>query len=257
MEPIHAIIYGIVEGVTEFLPISSTGHLMLTSALLHDGADTFMKSFEIVIQLGAILAVVFLYPKRLLVERRMQRQILIAFLPTAVLGLICYKAIKTYLLGNTAIVLASLAIGGLIIMLIEKLWRGPVHHVTIEELSPKRLALIGVIQALAFIPGVSRSGATIYGGMFLGLTRKDAVEFSFLLAVPTMAAATGLDLLKNWKLLLDPTHAQFLLIGFAASFVVAMLVVRWLSRFVEKNGLFYFGVYRIVIAAVGTYIFFL
>lgn len=257
MEIWHAIIYGIVEGITEFLPISSTGHLILTTKLLGLDNSSFIKSFEIMIQLGAILAIVFLYPRRLLAEKETIYRVLCAFIPTALLGLLFYKIMKTYLLGNVAIVLGALFLGGIVIILLERYWSKNDHvgDLRLVDLSLKQSAVLGIIQCIAFIPGVSRSAATIFGGMHFKLSRKEAVEFSFFLAVPTMAAATGLDLLKNFhSFTLD--NIQFLGVGFATSFIVALLAVKWLTRYVGNNNFTAFGIYRIVIALVGYIVFF-
>ncbi len=254
MEIGHAIIYGIVEGITEFLPISSTGHLMLTAKLLGDESTDMLKSFEIMIQLGAILAIVALYPKRLLLDRQTILRVLAAFIPTAILGLLFYKLIKMYLLGNIAIVLAALVIGGVVMIYLEKKW-----HVRgtslITDLTFTQSAMLGVLQTIAFIPGISRSAMTIFGGMFFGLTRKEAVEFSFFLAVPTMAAATALDLLKNYNSF-GGEDINFLAVGFITSFIVALLCVRWLSRYIATHDFTTFGYYRIIVGIVGYFLFF-
>ena len=257
MDMLHAIIYGIIEGITEFLPISSTGHLMLVTELLGESQSGFIKSFEIMIQLGAILAIVVLYPRRLLQERATQLRIVVAFLPTAIIGLLCYKIVKTYLLGNVPVVLFALFGGGVIIIAIERLLRSSPRPatITLPKLSLPRSALLGLLQCIAFIPGVSRSATTIFGGMFLGLSRKDAVEFSFLLAVPTMGAATALDILKHYREF-TPSDLGMLAVGFTVAFFVALVVVRWLARFVATNDFTWFGVYRILIALFGYLLFF-
>lgn len=254
MEISSAIIYGIVEGITEFLPISSTGHLMLTAKLLGDASTDMLKSFEIMIQLGAILAIVALYPKRLLLDMKTILRVSAAFIPTAILGLLFYKIIKTYLLGNIAIVLVSLFVGGVVIIFLEKKWK-PSGTLLITDLSYKQSAMLGILQTVAFIPGVSRSAMTIFGGMFAGLSRKEAVEFSFFLAVPTMAAATALDVLKNYKSF-GSADIGFLSTGFVTSFVVALLCVRWLSRYVATHDFTPFGYYRIGVAIIGYFLFF-
>ena len=261
MELFHAVIYGVVEGVTEFLPISSTGHLMLTTHILGEGNSAFIKSFEIMIQLGAILAVVFLYPKRLLTDRATIMRVGSAFIPTAILGLLFYKIIKTYLMGSVAIVLIALFVGGVVIIGIEQYWKRRVakqrNALTLRliDLTLLQSAMLGAMQCIAFIPGVSRSATTIFGGMFFGLSRKEAVEFSFFLAVPTMAAATVLDVAKNYhSFTLD--NLSFLSVGFATSFIVALLSVRWLTAYVAKNDFTIFGIYRIIIAILGYLLFF-
>jgi undecaprenyl-diphosphatase len=256
MEIWHAIVYGLVEGITEFLPISSTGHLLLATHILGDDS-TFIKSFEIMIQLGAILAIVCLYPKRLLTERATILRVASAFIPTAILGLLFYKIIKTYLLGNVGVVLGALFLGGVIIILIERSMqtKNDGEVLRIQDLSLIQSAMLGVVQCIAFIPGVSRSAATIFGGMFFGLARQEAVEFSFFLAVPTMAAATGLDLLKNYHAF-TRDNISFLGVGFVTSFVVALLAARWLTHYVGKHDFTGFGYYRILVAIFGFFFFF-
>ena len=249
MELWHAILLGIIEGITEFLPISSTGHLLLVSQIANIPEADFTKSFEIIIQLGAILAVLVLYPKRLLLEKPVFMRVIAAFIPTGILGLLFYKAIKHYLLGNVLVVVGSLFLGGIVIILFERFYKKS-HEKKIEDLTYKEAAVIGLVQCLSFIPGVSRSAATIFGGMWSGLSRSAAVEFSFLLAVPTMAAATGLDLLKNYKMIFASGNASLLLVGFVVAFLVALVSIKFLLRFVSKNNFTVFGVYRIIIAVV-------
>ena len=181
MNFIHAVIFGIVEGVSEFLPISSTGHLILAAKLMGFSQSEFVKSFEITIQLGAILAVLVLYWKKLLIDFETLKRVLTAFIPTAILGFLLYKIIKKVLLANVQVVLWSLFIGGIILIVFELWIRGKDATVSkISEMSYKTAVWIGVFQSLAMIPGVSRSGATIVGGRFLGIDRASIVEFSFL-----------------------------------------------------------------------------
>lgn len=241
------IIISIVEGITEFLPISSTGHMILTSRLLNLSQTNFLKTFEISIQLGAILAVVVLYWRKLMTEKIWDR-LITAFIPTAVIGLIFYKLVKTYLLGSNQVVLWALLIGGVILIAFELIFKEKEGSIKeIKDISYKKAAIIGVFQSIAIVPGVSRSAATILGGLSLGLSRKLIVEFSFLLAVPTMAAATALDLYKNAG---GFTASQFwmLLVGFVISFVVAVFSIKFLLAFVKKYSFIGFGVYRIILA---------
>jgi undecaprenyl-diphosphatase len=256
MDPIHAILYGVIEGVTEFLPISSTGHLMILTELLGNEHDDFMKSFEVMIQLGAILAIVALYPKRLLTDRATILRILAAFIPTAIIGLVAYDFIKQVLLHDVRIVFWALGIGGIAIILIERFTksRSDTQTGTVATLPMSHAVLLGVLQCLAFIPGVSRSATTIFGGLFFGLSRKEAVEYSFFLAVPTMGAATGLDVLtyaNTWT----QSDLLVLTIGFISSFVVALVVVRWLADYVSTHDFTMFGMYRILVAILGLSLF--
>jgi len=253
MTTIHTIILGIIEGITEFLPISSTGHMILAGKVLGISSSDFTKSFEIIIQLGAILAVVVLYAKTLFKNFDLLKKTVVAFLPTAVLGLIFYKIIKTYLLDNVWIVIASLFIGGLVIIWFErKLAKNP--QLEDSPLTYKKALLIGLAQSVAMIPGVSRSAATIVGGQLIGLSRRQIVEFSFILAIPTMAAATLLDLYKNYQLFTTADLAQ-LSLGFIVSFILALLAIKTFLKYIQKNNLTSFGWYRIVLAIISIIIF--
>jgi undecaprenyl-diphosphatase len=248
MTYLHAITLGIVEGVSEFLPISSTGHLILASYLLHLKQTDFQKSFEIAIQLGAILSVVVLYWRTLLVDFEVLKRIITAFIPTAILGFVFYKIIKRVLLGSNTVVLYSLLIGGIFLVLFE-LWHQE-KETAVDELSAisyRKSFMIGLCQALAMIPGVSRSAATIIGGLILGIKRKTTVEFSFLLAVPTMAAATGLDLMKSGGHF-SLEEFNLLVVGFISSFVVALLSIKWLIHFIRSHTFIAFGMYRILVS---------
>ncbi len=248
MSFLHAFILGIVEGVTEFLPISSTGHLILAGKLLGTADSDFSKSFDIAIQLGAILSVVVLYWRSFLVKPEVLKRVAVAFLPTAAIGFVLYKLIKKFLMGNTAVVLWAMAIGGLILIVFERFHKeDAAAEDSVEKLPYPKAALIGVIQALAVIPGVSRSAATIVGGLSLGLKRKTIVEFSFLLAVPTMLAATALDLLKNAPSF-SPDEFGALAVGGTTAFVTALLAIRFLMGYIRNHSFAAFGVYRIAAA---------
>lgn len=246
MTSLHALILGLVEGISEFLPISSTAHLMFASSLLGLAQSEFVKTFEIAIQSGAILAVAVLYYKSFLNIEKLKR-IIVAFVPTGIIGLALYGVVKTYLLGNIPVALGALFLGGIALIIFERK-RAPYTDEGITRLLTYKEALIvGVAQSVAIIPGVSRSAATIVGGMLAGIDRKTIVEFSFLLAAPTMAAATALDLLKHGK---EFTSADYtsLAIGFVMSFVVAIASMRWLLKYVRTHNFVAFGIYRIVAA---------
>jgi len=248
MELVHAVIFGFVEGASEFLPISSTGHLILTAKLLGLPQTEFLKSFEISIQLGAILAVVVLYWKSFLVDFETLKRVIVAFIPTAVLGFLLYKIIKKVLLSNAGVVLWSLFIGGIFLIVFELWFKEKEAAVNrISEMPFKTAAWIGVAQSFAMIPGVSRSAATIVGGLFLGLERRLIVEFSFLLAVPTMIAATTLDLMKSAHHF-SSDQFLFLGVGFIISFFVAIVCIKWLLEYVKNHTFILFGFYRIFIA---------
>ena len=255
-DPATALLLGIVEGVTEFLPVSSTGHLVLASALLgYDEARWAV--FNIVIQLGAILAIVVLYWRRFwdaamgLVRRepaayRFFRNILVAFLPAAVIGLALHKRIEALLL-QPLVVCAAFVLGGIAILVIERRTKR-FDTFSVEAMSLRTALGIGLIQCLAMIPGVSRSGATILGALLLGVERKTAAEFSFFLAIPTMLGATTLELFKNRHVLAagGAGGASDIAIGFVTAFVVAVVVVRAFVALVSRHGFGPFAWYRIV-----------
>ncbi len=248
MDFFQAIILSIVEGLSEFLPISSTGHLVLTSKLLNIQQTDFVKSFEVIIQLGAILAVVSLYFKRLINNISLWLKIIVAFLPSAFLGLLFYDFIKNNLIGNVNITLAALFLGGIALIILEKLHKPKDNHIDeIEGLSYKTVFLIGVAQSISMVPGVSRAAATIIGGLFLGLKRTAAVEFSFLLAIPTMLAATTLDLYKS-EFNFSSDEITLLLVGLAGSFVTALFAIKFLLKFIKTHTFVPFGIYRIILA---------
>ncbi|MEY3052121.1 MAG: hypothetical protein RLY31_1906 [Bacteroidota bacterium] len=247
MTMLDAVITAIVEGLTEFLPISSTGHMILLSYVLGHGEDEFTKTFEIFIQLGAILAIVLLYARRFLLDWRMYRNLFIAFLPSGVFGLLLYKIIKHYLF-NHWVVAAMLILGGVVLVWVDRLLpvRKPAMANGLSDLSWKTALRIGFFQCLSMVPGVSRAAATIIGGMTNGLSRREAAEFSFLLAVPTMAAAAGYDLLK-FEGTLGSDQFQVMAIGFVVAFLTAILAVKWFVSLLEKYGFAVFGYYRIAL----------
>lgn len=249
MEFFDAIILGIVEGVTEFLPISSTGHLILAGRALGLPETEFLKSFGIIIQLGAIAAVLVLYFK-LFFQARDLKKIIIGTLPTAVIGLGLYKIIKHNLLGSESVVIWAMLIGGVLLILFELIYRGPdVNEEEIYEITYKQAFFIGLFQVLAIIPGVSRSAATIIGGLLMGIPRRTVVEFSFLLAVPTIAGASALDIYSNPGIFTSG-NLPILGIGFTTAFIVAIFSIKFLLRYVQNNNFIPFGVYRIVLALV-------
>lgn len=243
MDIFQAVILGIVEGITEFLPISSTAHLTFTSVLLGLEQSDYVKTFEIAIQSGAIFAVIALYWRKFF-DMEMLKRILIAFIPTAIIGFLFYSLIKTYLIGNILVSLLALGIGGVIMIFLER--RYPRSSDTFERtIDIKTALMIGLCQSFAMIPGVSRSAATIFGGMALGISRSAIVEFSFLLAVPTMVAATGLDVIKNYHLF-SSSEIISLGIGFFAAFVAALIAIRFLLGYIQKHSFVSFGMYRII-----------
>ena len=246
-ELVVALILGVVEGITEFLPISSTGHLILASALL-GATDERWQVFNIVIQTGAMLAVVWEYRARFFrVDLQLYRNLIVAFIPAAVLGLLFSKYIKAYLFHAVPVALAFI-VGGVIILLVERRSYEPRVDSTRAMSWPDALK-VGIAQCFALIPGTSRSGATIIGGMLFGLSRKAATEFSFFLAVPTLVAAGGYDLLKNRELL-SASDVPIFGVGALTAFVSAFVVIRWLIRYVATHDFKPFAWYRIVFGLV-------
>ena len=247
MSVLYAFILGIVEGITEFLPVSSTAHLILASHALHIAESEFVKSFQIIIQLGAILSVVVLYWRKFL-DIEVLKKLVVAFIPTGVIGLTVYKAVKGYLLGNMTVVLLSLFVGGIALLVFERFHRSTDTEVDFTEITYGKALLIGLFQAIAVVPGVSRSAATIVGGSLIGVSKRTIVEFSFMLAVPTMLAASALELLKNHGALAG--HLDVLAIGFIVSFVTAIAAIKTFLGFIKKYSFAAFGWYRIVLAVV-------
>jgi undecaprenyl-diphosphatase len=249
MSLIQSIIIAIIEGITEFLPISSTGHMILASSLMKISEEEFVKTFEISIQLGAIMAIVLMYAKRFLQGISIYLKLGIAFIPTAIVGFLAYDIIKNYLF-NPVIVAVSLIVGGIILIIIDKRVVGKKSETDIlENISYKNAFFIGLIQCFSMIPGVSRAAATIIGGVFNGLDKKQATEFSFLLAVPTMFAASGYDLLKT-PIEFTSHEIYLLILGFFIAMITAWIAVKIFLKLVENYGFKYFGYYRIVIGII-------
>lgn len=242
----QTIIIAIIEGLTEFLPVSSTGHMILASAAMNIHEEEFVKTFEIFIQLGAILAIALMYIKRFFQGINIYLKLLAAFVPTAIIGLLAYDYIKAYLF-NPIVVSVSLIVGGIILIFIDKKVVNTETKVAeVEDISYKNAFFIGLFQCLSMVPGTSRAAATIIGGVFNGLDKKQATEFSFLLAVPTMMAASGYDLLKT-DLIFTNDQLLMLAIGTLVAFITAWFAVKVFLKFVSKNGFTAFGYYRIVI----------
>lgn len=244
---LDSIILGVLEGVTEFLPISSTGHLVLASQLLGIEQSTFLSSFQIAIQLGAIAAVVFLYWKSFL-DIRFLTKLFVAFIPTGLVGFLVYPFVKGFLLGNSMVVVASLFVGGIVLILFELFHKEKAGSLEgAKQITYGQALLVGCFQSIAIIPGVSRSAATIIGGLLVGMRRVAIVEFSFLLAVPTMVAATGYDLLKSHETFAFD-QIGLLALGFVTAFAVALLSMRFLLALVRRHTFIPFGIYRILLA---------
>lgn len=254
MTILHALILGVVEGITEFLPISSTAHLLFAERLLHLEQTPFLASFDIIIQLGAIAAVAVTALRRLLRDPRLILVTGVGFVPTAILGAFAYPYVKVLLNSSPLIPIVALGLGGVVLIAFEQGRRARLTTGTrIDRATYRQGFWTGLAQSLAFVPGVSRSAASVLGGMLAGLDRRSAVELSFLLAIPTMAAASGLDLMKaGWQF--TGTEWTLLAVGLLTSFVTALLTVRWLLHYVQNHTFASFGVYRIVAAIVLAFV---
>jgi undecaprenyl-diphosphatase len=254
MTLVQTIIIGIVEGITEFLPISSTGHMMITQWLLGIPSDEFTKAFLVNIQFGAILSVIVLYWKRFLQSLDFYYKLIIAFIPAAILGFLFNDTIDE-LLSNVLVVGITLLLGGIVLVFVDK-WFAANEQKEPEAVTPRKAFIIGLFQCISMIPGVSRSAATIIGGLTQKMNRKTAAEFSFFLAVPTMFAASGYKLLKLYmepngmgiKILSD--NFLVLLVGNVVAFIVAWLAIKSFIAFLTKNGFKVFGWYRIVVGVI-------
>jgi undecaprenyl-diphosphatase len=247
MDILSAIILAAVEGLTEFLPVSSTGHTILVAALLNIQQTDFVKSFELVLEFGSILSVVVLY-WRFFLDLEVLKRLIVAFIPTGIVGLTFYTIFKEYLLGNTEIVLWALLLGGVFLILFEWRYRARSEIDNLSKIPYKHCLLIGVFQSISIVPGVSRSAPTIMAGLALGMKRETIVMFSFLLAVPTMIAASGFDLLMSYGQF-SGGQVNLLAVGFITSFLVALPAIKLFLGYVKKNSFIPFGVYRIILVA--------
>ncbi len=253
MEIYHAIILGIIEGLTEFLPISSTGHLIVASELLGLPQTEANIAFQVIIQIAAILAVVANYKDKFTLKHlSLWVKITIAFIPIAIVGLLFIDQIKA--LFSVKVVAIMFIVGGIVFLIVEYFQKNAVPNtLSVEDITYKQAIWVGIAQIFALIPGTSRAGSTIIGALLVGLSRKASAEFSFLLALPVLAAAGGLDLLKHYKEFTD-ANLMPLLVGFAVSFIVAYLSMKLFIKFLEKFTFVGFGIYRIVFGVVLLYL---
>lgn len=247
MTYLQSIIMGIVEGVTEFLPVSSTGHMIITSSIMGIAENPFTKAFTVAIQLGAILSVIVLYWRRFIKSINFYYKLFVAFLPAAIVGLIFIKYINE-LLGDVMVVATTLLLGGIVLLFVDNLFKDSEDSPD-REVTYKNAFVVGLFQIISMIPGVSRSAATIIGGLEQKMNRKMAAEFSFFLAVPTMFAATGYKLLEFY-IKGNGFHGEqldLLLVGNIVAFVVAMFAIKTFITYVSNHGFKIFGWYRIVV----------
>ena len=260
----HALILGIVEGITEFLPVSSTAHLIITSKFLEIPQNQFNSFFEVFIQSGAILAVVVLYWKLFINRKSLIINLFISFIPTAIVGFIFYPIIKTYLFNSMTIIIGSLFTVGILFMVLELYiskinrsgWKWLHNSLklckSVGQMGYYDAFIIGLVQATAIIPGVSRAGAVIIAMLLLRYKRKDAAIYSFLLAVPTILTASLFDLIKTDITSFSLNNYLLIIIGFLTSFITAYIVIKWFINYLQKNTLVSFGVYRIILAVLLT-----
>ena len=241
----NAIILAIVEAITEFLPVSSTGHTILAAVILGIDQTPFVKSFYLVLQFGSILSVVVLYWK-LFLNFEIIKRLIIGVLPTGIIGLVLYRTFKDFLLGNTQVVLWALLLGGIFLIVFEWRYKERATYDDVTSIPYKHCLLIGLFQSISVIPGLSRSTATITGGLVLGLKRQTIVLYSFLLAVPTMIGVSSFDLLMSFTPL-SSSQVGLLALGFVTSFLVALVVIKIFLSYIRTNNFIPFGVYRILI----------
>lgn len=250
MTTLQAIILAVVEGLTEYLPVSSTGHIIIASSFMGIASDNFTKNFTVVVQFGAILSVLVLYWRRFLQGKEIYFKLFIAFLPAAAIGFFLKNKID-FLLDKPEVVGLSLVVGGVFLLFVDRWFAKQETELRqgnlgkIEQLDFRRAGIIGFCQCLAFIPGVSRSAATIVGALGVKLTREAAAEFSFLLAVPTLAVATGFKMLRISQEI-QPGQISLLIIGNIISFIVGAITIKMFLSFLSRRGLYIFGVYRII-----------
>jgi undecaprenyl-diphosphatase len=251
MNFLEAIILAVIEGLTEYLPISSTGHMIIASALMGINENPFTKDFTVIVQFGAILSVLVLYWRRFVTSLPLYLKLGVAFLPAAFIGFFVKNHIDA-ILGDVRVVAVSLIFGGVILLFVDRWFAQQEHRLkdskegTIDQLSLPQSFMIGLFQCIAFIPGVSRSAASIIGGLSLKLTRQSAAEFSFFLAVPTLTAASFYKLLKVYQTI-EPGQIPLIAAGNVVSFIVGVITIKLFVNFLTRRGFFLFGVYRILL----------
>lgn len=253
MNIIHVVVLSIVEGITEFLPVSSTFHLILTAKLLSISQNSFVELFEVFIQAGAILSVVLLYFQSIIKDRELMKKTFVSFVPTAVVGLVLYKMIKTIFFNSPYVMVGVFIFFGIIFLILEYLviQKKIKLYKEIKSLTYKQAALIGLVQSLAVIPGVSRAGAVIVSMMVFGYKREESARYSFILSIPTVFAASFYDLYKMRAVAFDNlNNAGLLALGFIGAFVCSYFVVKWLLSYLQRNSLALFGWYRVVLGII-------
>lgn len=253
MNIIHVLVLSIVEGITEFLPVSSTFHLILTVKLLNISQNDFVKLFEVFIQAGAILSVVLIYFQSIIKDRELMKKTVVSFIPTAIIGFVLYKFIKTVFFNSPYLMTSVFILFGIIFLVVEYLvnQKKIKLHMDVKNLSYQQAIIVGLIQSLAVIPGVSRAGAVIISMMFLGYKRDESARYSFILSIPTIFAASFYDLYKMREVAFqNMNNAGLLLVGFIGAFICSYFVIKWLLAYLQKNSLVLFGWYRIVLGII-------
>lgn len=250
MNIFQALILGVVEGLTEFLPISSTAHLIIASKFLGLSQTEFITFFEVFIQTGAILAVVVLYFQYILHHKKYLKPLFYSFIPTAIVGLLLHTIVKTVFFDSPLLIYSSLILVGIVFLIIEYLVKQGKLELkrSLDEITPQDAIIFGLFQACAVVPGVSRAGAVMVGMMMRGYKREESAIYSFLLAVPTIFAASALDIVKtDLSIIANDSHLYALIVGFSVSFITAYIVIKWLINYLQSHTLEIFGVYRIIL----------
>lgn len=253
MTIIQTIILGIVEGITEFLPVSSTFHLIWTSQVLNIAQSDFLKLFEVFIQSGAIIAVVIIYAKEILKNKNLMKNLFLSFIPTAIVGLLLYKVIKGVFFENLILSTSVFLFVGLLFLIFEKKVKNKFFKLdkNLDKLTFRKAIMIGIIQSLAVIPGVSRAGAVILGLMYFGFKREESAKYSFMLSIPTIFAASIFDLYKMRTLIIQNSgNLYLLLLGFFMAFISAFIGIKWLIGYLQNHSLEFFGWYRILVGII-------
>ncbi len=250
MTLLHATILGFIEGLTEFLPISSTAHMIMGARIMGLSQTEFQKFFEVFIQIGAIFAIVFLYGRKFF-DWKLIKQLLASYIPTAIIGFGLYKVIKTVFFESNTLIAASLIIVGLVFIVVE---RKKLHlNKSIAAMTLQQAVIIGLAQSLAVVPGVSRAGIVIIAMMLLGFKREESAQYSFMLALPTIASASLYDLYKMKGIHLSGSQMQMIIVGLVVSFVVAYISMKWFVSYLQKQKLTNFGLYRIGIGIISLF----
>jgi undecaprenyl-diphosphatase len=255
---LHLVIVSIVEGLTEFIPVSSTAHIIIFSKIFNiDTTSEYIKFYSLFIQSGALLAGIVLFSKKIFSDKRMLTNIILSFIPTSVIGFLLYKLFKSLLAGNMVLIVTTLIVGGAVLIFLEKFFLkriadtsglADIKDVGRDSITSRDAVIIGIAQALAIVPGVSRSGATIAAGIFMGIKKSVIIEYTFILAIPTIAAAVAFDTYKSFDVIYSLNSYNELVIGFLVSFASAFILLNFFKNRLGRISLTMFGWYRIIVA---------